>query len=99
MQYNIYSIHVSLKFDLITIHTHMFTHRFPPSLFKRLTSTYNLAKKDAIVWGIANESVALEQYTSLGDAVVEPTGDRFHFHYIMYHVYNATCTQVHMVIW
>lgn len=48
-------------------------NRFPPSLFKRLTNTYDLSKKDAIIWGTVNEQVAICKYTD-GGAEVEPTG-------------------------
>ncbi|KAK3086688.1 hypothetical protein FSP39_022002, partial [Pinctada imbricata] len=39
-------------------------NRFPPSLFKQILSSYDLSTKDAILWGITNESVAREQYCS-----------------------------------
>lgn len=51
--------------------------RFHPSLFKQLTSTYDLSGKDAIIWGITNEEVAVQKYCSYSDAVVEPTGKEF----------------------
>nr|XP_034338751.1 uncharacterized protein LOC105344032 [Crassostrea gigas] len=48
--------------------------RYPVSLFKRLCQAYDLSKKDAIIWGVCNERVAIDKYRSFGDAVVEPTG-------------------------
>ena len=48
--------------------------RFSPSLFKQIFSSYDLSKKDAILWGINNKSVAKKKYCSFGDAVVEETG-------------------------
>ncbi|KAK3098705.1 hypothetical protein FSP39_022243 [Pinctada imbricata] len=53
-------------------------NRFPPSLFKQILSSYDLSTKDAILWGITNESVAREQYCSFGDAVVTETGVWLH---------------------
>lgn len=57
--------------------------RFPPSLFKQILASYDLSTKDAIVWGVSNESVAKAKYCSYGDAVVEETGNmlhQYHFH-------------------
>lgn len=48
--------------------------RYQVSLFKRLCQAYDLLKKDAIIWGVCNERVAIDKYRSFGDAVVEPTG-------------------------
>lgn len=48
--------------------------RYPVSLFKRLCQADDLSKKDAIIWGVCNERVAIDKYRSFGDAVVEPTG-------------------------
>lgn len=48
-------------------------NRFPPSLFKQILASYDLSTKDAIVWGVSNESVAKAKYCSYGDAVVEDT--------------------------
>lgn len=36
---------------------------------------YDLSKKDAIVWGMTQESVAVEKYRSFGDATVGETGN------------------------
>ncbi len=47
---------------------------FPKSLFKQMMSAYDLSKKDAIIWGLNNESVAKAKYCTFGDAVVEETG-------------------------
>ncbi|XP_033729759.1 uncharacterized protein LOC117318941 [Pecten maximus] len=52
--------------------------RFPPSLFKQIFASYNLATKDAILWGTSSEAVAREKYCSYGDAVVEETGVWLH---------------------
>ncbi|XP_062588594.1 uncharacterized protein LOC134250257 [Saccostrea cucullata] len=49
-------------------------NRYSVSLYKRLCSAYDLSKKDAIIWGMCNEKVAIEKYRTFGDAVVEPTG-------------------------
>lgn len=49
-------------------------NRYPISLYKRLRSAYDLSKKDAIIWGMCNEKIAIEKYKTFGDAVVEPTG-------------------------
>ncbi|XP_048748498.2 uncharacterized protein LOC125681636 [Ostrea edulis] len=53
-------------------------NRFPPSLFKQVLGSYDLSTKDAILWGINNESVAKAKYCSYGDAVVEETGVWLH---------------------
>nr|XP_022286235.1 uncharacterized protein LOC111099145 [Crassostrea virginica] len=53
-------------------------NRYPISLYKRLCQAYDLSKKDAIIWGLCNESVAVDKYRSFGDAVVEPTGIWLH---------------------
>lgn len=53
-------------------------NRFPPSLFKQILASYDLSTKDAIVWGVSNESVAKAKYCSYGDAVVEDTGVWLH---------------------
>ncbi|XP_061164340.1 uncharacterized protein LOC133205416 [Saccostrea echinata] len=53
-------------------------NRYPISLYKRLCSAYDLSKKDAIIWGMCNEKVAIEKYKTFGDAVVEPTGIWLH---------------------
>lgn len=53
-------------------------NRFPPSLFKKIMCSYNLSKKDAIMWGTNNEAVARAKYCSFGDAVVEETGVWLH---------------------
>ncbi|XP_022304500.2 uncharacterized protein LOC111111673 [Crassostrea virginica] len=53
-------------------------NRFPASLYKRLCSAYDLSRKDAIIWGVCHEKVALEKYRTFGDAVVEPTGIWLH---------------------
>ena len=50
------------------------SNRFPAFLYKRLCSAYDLSRKDAIIWGVCHEKVALEKYRTFGDAVVEPTG-------------------------
>lgn len=42
------------------------TFRFPPSLFKQLFSSYDLSKKDSILWGINNESVQGQSTALLG---------------------------------
>ncbi|XP_062617782.1 uncharacterized protein LOC134279405 [Saccostrea cucullata] len=52
--------------------------RFPPSLYKQIFSSYNLSTKDAILWGISNESTARTKYCSFGDAIVEETGVWLH---------------------
>lgn len=49
-------------------------NRYPVSFFKRLCQAYDLSKKDAIIWGVCNERVAIDKYRSFGNAVVEPTG-------------------------
>ena len=49
-------------------------YRYPVSLFKRLCQAYDLSKKDAIIWGVCIERIAIDKYRSFGDAVVEPTG-------------------------
>jgi len=61
------------KFNSIFI-INIFIARYPASLFKRLTSSYNLTTKEPIIWGMTNEDVAITKYCSLGDAVVEKTG-------------------------
>uniref|UniRef100_K1PKL2 Uncharacterized protein n=1 Tax=Magallana gigas TaxID=29159 RepID=K1PKL2_MAGGI len=43
--------------------------RYPVSLFKRLCQADDLSKKDAIIWGVCNERVAIDKYRSFGDAV------------------------------
>ncbi|XP_052691242.1 uncharacterized protein LOC128169115 [Crassostrea angulata] len=53
-------------------------NRYPISLYKRLCSAYDLSKKDAIIWGMCNEKIAIEKYKTFGDAVVEPTGIWLH---------------------
>lgn len=53
-------------------------NRYPVSLFKRLCQADDLSKKDAIIWGVCNERVAIDKYRSFGDAVVEPTGIWLH---------------------
>lgn len=52
--------------------------RFPPSLYKQIFASYNLSTKDAILWGISNESTARTKYCSFGDAIVEETGVWLH---------------------
>ena len=49
-------------------------NRYPPSLYKTLCSAYDLSKKDAIIWGMTQEPVAIEKYRQFGDATVEETG-------------------------
>ena len=48
-------------------------YKYPVSLFKRLCRAYDFSKKDAIIWGVCNERIAIDKYRSFGDAVVEPT--------------------------
>ncbi|XP_046557352.1 LOW QUALITY PROTEIN: uncharacterized protein LOC124266603 [Haliotis rubra] len=50
---------------------------YPPSFWKRLSSPYNLEKKDSIAWGINHERNAIDQYHKLG-AKVEETGIWLH---------------------
>lgn len=47
-------------------------------MFKQILASYDLSTKDAIVWGVSNESVAKAKYCSYGDAVVEETGTLLH---------------------
>ena len=73
----LYYLSLKVKFEEIwstLVLNGMFFVRYPPSLFKELTSTYNLSKKDAIIWGVSNEDVAIQKYCTFGDAVVEKTG-------------------------
>uniref|UniRef100_A0A8W8MLH2 YqaJ viral recombinase domain-containing protein n=1 Tax=Magallana gigas TaxID=29159 RepID=A0A8W8MLH2_MAGGI len=53
-------------------------NRYPISLYKRLCSAYDLSKKNAIIWGMCNEKIAIEKYKTFGDAVVEPTGGYYY---------------------
>lgn len=66
------------------VHVMNHSFRFPPSLFKQILASYDLSTKDAIVWGVSNESVAKAKYCSYGDAVVEETDNMLHqYHFYM----------------
>ncbi|KAB0805324.1 hypothetical protein PPYR_02294 [Photinus pyralis] len=48
--------------------------RFPPSLFKTLTGSYNLDGVKQIQWGRYNEKKAIEKFQEQYNVTVTPTG-------------------------
>ncbi|KAI4455534.1 exonuclease phage-type/recb c-terminal domain-containing protein [Holotrichia oblita] len=49
-------------------------NRYPPSLFKKLTGTYNLDGVNAIQWGREHEAKAVEEFTAVTGLSVTPAG-------------------------